>query len=32
MKAAIYCRVSTTMQAEEELPIEGQIEECCQYA
>ncbi|MGA2160015.1 MAG: recombinase family protein [Dehalococcoidia bacterium] len=28
IKAAIYCRVSSDMQAEEELPIQGQAVEC----
>jgi len=28
MKAAIYARVSSIMQAEEEIPILGQIQEC----
>jgi len=32
MKAAIYCRVSTKGQAEDELPIAGQEAECRQYA
>jgi site-specific DNA recombinase len=31
-KAAVYARVSTTMQAEEEVPILGQLEECQNYA
>lgn len=30
--AAIYCRVSTEWQKEEEIPILGQIEECRKYA
>ena len=30
-KVAIYARVSTEMQAEEEIPITGQIEECQKY-
>ena len=29
---AIYARVSTEMQAEEELPITGQVEECQRFA
>ena len=32
MRAAIYCRVSTDMQAEDEIPIIGQINECQKYA
>ena len=32
MKAVIYARVSTSMQAERETPILGQIEECKQFA
>ena len=32
MKAVIYARVSTNMQAERETPILGQIEECKQFA
>lgn len=32
MKAVIYCRVSTEMQAEEELPILSQVNECKAYA
>ena len=31
IKAAIYCRVSTEMQADEEIPILGQVEECQKY-
>ena len=31
VKAAIYCRVSTEMQADEEIPILGQVEECQKY-
>jgi Site-specific recombinases, DNA invertase Pin homologs len=32
MKVAIYCRVSSEMQSEDEIPILGQIEECQAYA
>jgi len=32
MRAAIYCRVSSEMQAEDETPIAGQLEECQGYA
>jgi len=32
IKAAIYARVSSTMQADEEIPITGQLEECQRYA
>ena len=32
MKAVIYCRVSTKGQAEDELPIDSQEEECRAYA
>ncbi len=32
MRAAIYCRVSSEMQAEEEIPILGQVNECQKYA
>jgi len=32
MNAAIYCRVSSKMQAEDETPIAGQLEECHAYA
>ncbi len=32
MKSAIYCRCSTDSQSEEELPIQGQLEECKRYA
>lgn len=32
IKVAIYARVSTDMQKEEELPIQGQIDECQKYA
>jgi site-specific DNA recombinase len=32
MRAAIYCRVSSEMQAEDETPIAGQLEECQAYA
>ncbi|MDD4985271.1 MAG: recombinase family protein [Dehalococcoidales bacterium] len=32
MKVAIYCRVSTQNQKEEEVPILGQLEECRKYA
>jgi site-specific DNA recombinase len=32
MKCVIYCRVSTKMQANDEIPIEGQIDECRRYA
>lgn len=32
MRAAIYARVSTSYQAEDEIPILGQIDECQQYA
>jgi len=28
MKTAIYCRVSSEMQVEDETPIAGQLEEC----
>ncbi len=31
-RVAIYARVSTEMQAEEEIPITGQIEECQRFA
>jgi len=30
-RVAIYARVSTEMQAEEEIPITGQVEECQSY-
>ena len=32
MKVAIYCRVSTEMQADDEIPILGQVQECENYA
>ena len=32
IKAAIYARVSTEMQAEDEIPILGQVEECRKFA
>jgi DNA invertase Pin-like site-specific DNA recombinase len=32
MKVAIYCRVSSEIQAEDETPIAGQLEECYAYA
>ena len=32
MKVAIYCRVSTSSQYEDEIPILGQLEECRKYA
>lgn len=32
LRCAVYTRVSTQMQAEEEIPIEGQLEECQKYA
>jgi site-specific DNA recombinase len=32
MKCAIYCRVSSEMQAEDEVPILGQLEECKKFA
>ena len=32
LKVAIYCRVSTKAQADDEIPIEGQIDECTKYA
>lgn len=32
LRCALYTRVSTQMQAEDEIPIEGQLEECQKYA
>ena len=32
MRAVIYCRVSSEMQAEDEIPILGQLNECQKYA
>jgi site-specific DNA recombinase len=32
LRCAIYTRVSTQMQAEDEIPIQGQVEECEKYA
>ena len=32
MKCAIYCRVSSEMQAEDEIPILGQVQECEAFA
>lgn len=32
LRCAIYTRVSTAMQAEDQIPIEGQVEECQKYA
>jgi len=32
VRCAVYARVSTAMQTEEEIPIQGQIEECEKYA
>ena len=31
VRAAVYARVSTDMQAEEEIPLSGQIEECKRF-
>jgi hypothetical protein len=31
-KAAIYCRVSSEMQADDEIPILGQFQECEAFA
>jgi site-specific DNA recombinase len=32
LRYAIYCRVSTSMQAEDEIPLQGQVEECEKFA
>ncbi len=32
LRCVIYTRVSTAMQAEDQIPIEGQVEECQKYA
>ncbi len=32
LPCAVYTRVSTSMQAEDEIPLEGQLEECRKYA